>query len=270
MYKLVALDLDGTLLKDDKTISKKNFDVISKARSLGTKIVLSTGRPIKGIEKYIKWLNLECENEYCVVCGGAVVENNKNGEVLSEKKLTKDDLSYLYNLSKKLDVNIHSISLECCITPKISRYSILESSMNDIPLIKVDFENFNMDIPLFKIMYIDEPEVLDRITPLLPPEVYEKYTVVKSAPHFLEFLNKEANKGLGVDALATKLGIKQEEVICIGDSGNDTDMIEYAGLGIAMENAFPEAKEAANFITLSNEEDGVAYAIKKFILDKTV
>jgi hypothetical protein len=101
----------------------------------------------------------------------------------------------------------------------------------------------------------------------LPKELYEKYTIVRSAPYFLEFLNKKSNKGEAVKALANHLGIKQEEVMCIGDAPNDLHMIAYAGLGVAMENAFDEVKEVANFITSSNDESGVAKAIEKFVLE---
>ena len=116
-------------------------------------------------------------------------------------------------------------------------------------------------------MMIDEPEILGPAMEKLPKEVYEKYTVVRSTPFFLEFLNKEVNKGVGVELLAKHLGIKREEVMTFGDAGNDLHMIEYAGLGVAMANAFDEVKEAANYITDTNENDGVAKAIEKFILE---
>ena len=90
--------------------------------------------------------------------------------------------------------------------------------------------------------------------------------MVRSATFFLEFLNKKVNKGTGLELLASHLGVKQEEVIAMGDAGNDLHMIEYAGMGIAMGNAFKEVKEAANYITDNNENDGVATAIEKFVL----
>ena len=117
-------------------------------------------------------------------------------------------------------------------------------------------------------MMIDEPEKLDKAIEKLPKEVYEKYTVVKSAPFFLEFMNKKVNKGVGVELLAKHLNIKQEEIITMGDAGNDLHMIEYAGMGIAMGNATNDIKTIANYITESNNEDGVAKAIEKFVLKK--
>ena len=116
-------------------------------------------------------------------------------------------------------------------------------------------------------MMIDEPAILDKAIARIPAEVKEKYTVLKSAPYFLEILDKRVTKGTGVKSLADALGIQPEEVMAIGDQENDIAMIEYAGVGVAMDNAIPAVKEAANFITKSNLEDGVAYAIEKYVLN---
>lgn len=266
MYKLIALDMDGTLLKDDKTISKANFDAIQTAKAKGIKVILATGRPIKGIQKYLEELNLTNEGDYAVAFNGAVVQGTKHGNVIVEDLMSLDDLKYLYDISKKLQVNIHALTPEDVITPKVSKYSIREATMNNIPLKETDFSTLDRNTLIVKIMFIDEKEILDRVARNLPEEVYEKFTVVRSEPFFLEFLNKTANKGTGVHLLAKSLGIKQEEVICVGDAGNDIHMVEYAGLGVAMENAFPELKNVADYVTKSNEEDGVAHVINKFIL----
>ena len=268
MYKLVALDMDGTLLKEDKTISSKSFAAIKSAKENGVKVVLTTGRPLKGIKRYLKQLNLVNEDDYAIAFNGALIQNVKTGKVISENIMTHDDLKYLYDLSLKLKVNIHALSYDSVLTPKLSKYSQLEASQNQIPLDIVDFNNLDSSIPIVKIMYIDEAEILDRVVKDLPKQIYQKYTVVRSCPYFIEFLNKTVNKGFGVEALADNLGIKREEVICVGDAGNDMHMIKYAGLGVAMGNAFPEVKEAADYVTKTNEEDGVAHAINKFILNK--
>jgi Cof subfamily protein (haloacid dehalogenase superfamily) len=108
---------------------------------------------------------------------------------------------------------------------------------------------------------------LDKAIEQIPKEFYDKYTVVKSAPYFLEFLNKKVNKGVGVKLLAEELGIDMKDVICVGDHENDLEMVQYAGLGVAMENAIDKLKDAANFVTTSNDDDGVAHVINKFILE---
>lgn len=258
--------MDGTLLNEDKKISEANYNAIQKAKKAGVKIVLATGRPLNGIKKYLKHLNLTGEEDYAVVYGGAMVQSIKTEQCLVKNILDMADWEYLYELSKKLNVNIHMLTSMGCITPKDNEYSKIEATMNNIPLIIENPSDNNTEIPI-KIMFIDDPEKLSKVIEALPAEVYEKYTVVKSAPYFLEFLNANANKGTGVKTLAKRLDIKQKEVICIGDAGNDVHMVEYAGLGVAMENAFPELKEVANYITYSNENDGVAHVIDRFIFN---
>ena len=114
-------------------------------------------------------------------------------------------------------------------------------------------------------MFIDPEPVLEEAIKRIPDSFYDEYTIVRSAPFFLEFLNKASSKGTGIKAVGEYLKIPQQEIICIGDAGNDLDMIEFAGLGVAMGNAFKEVKEAADYVTLTNEEDGVAHVIEKFI-----
>ncbi|NMM65379.1 sugar-phosphatase [Clostridium sp. P21] len=267
MYKLLALDMDGTLLNKDKTISKENFDAIENAKKRGVKVVLATGRPLKGIEKYLNQLNLITEEDYAVAFNGAVVQNTKTGEILSQTLMSMDDVKYLYDLSKKLNVNIHVSTPTSCITPKLNKYTKHEADINGLDIELLDLDNLDSNTTIIKVMFVDTDSILDNAVKQFSPEIYDKYTVVRSAPFFLEFINNKANKGVGVDILAKSLGIKREEVICMGDAGNDIHMIEYAGLGVAMGNAFPELKQIANYITKTNEENGVAHVINKFILD---
>ena len=117
-------------------------------------------------------------------------------------------------------------------------------------------------------MFIDEPERLNKVIAQIPASIKEKYMMVQSAPYFLEILHPEVSKGNAVKKLAEKLGIKQQEVMSIGDNGNDLSMIEYAGCGVAMENAIPEVKKSADFQTRSNNENGVAYAIQELVLTR--
>ena len=139
--------------------------------------------------------------------------------------------------------------------------------MNHIPNDIIAVEDVSEDTTIVKVMFVDKPEIIEEVMGNIPEEVSDKYTVVRSAPYYLEFLHKSVNKGAGVAALAEKLNIKQEEVICVGDAGNDIHMIKYAGLGVAMGNAFPEVKRVADFITKTNDQDGVAFIINKFILN---
>ena len=117
-----------------------------------------------------------------------------------------------------------------------------------------------------KIMMIDKPALLDKAISGLPANMRDSYTVLKSAPYFLEILNPLVNKGYGVKMLAEKLGLQQSEVMAIGDQENDLAMIEYAGTGVAMGNAIESVKKIAQFVTKSNREDGVAHVIEELVL----
>lgn len=265
MYKLIAIDMDGTLLKENKTISHRTKKAINVACKKDVKIVLASGRPLEGLDPYLEELGIKSEEDYVMSYNGSIVQNAQTKELIFKNILKGSDLSYLYKISKEVGVNIHAFSKAGCITPRMSEYSALEGEINGIPVLEVDYNTVLPDEDIIKIMFVDPEEVLEEVIKKLPQELYEKYTVVRSASHFLEFLNKKSSKGTGVKALADHLGIKKEEIICIGDAGNDLDMIEFAGLGVAMGNAFDEVKAVADYITYSNEEDGVAHVIEKFI-----
>ena len=268
MYKLIAIDMDGTLLREDKSVSERTKNAIKLAKEKGVYVVIATGRPIDGVSRYLEELDMLGENDYVLSYNGGLVLKTKSREVVSKTVLTGSDLHYLHNLSKELGVNIHAFSeVHGLITPKNSKYTEVEANINGIKIAINDYSDIEDDHSIIKVMMIDEPEVLQKAIDNLPKEVYEKYTVVRSAPFFLEFLNKKVNKGTGVELLAKHLNIKQEEIMTFGDAGNDLDMIVYAGMGVAMANAFDEVKEAANYITDSNENDGVAKAIEKFVLN---
>ncbi len=265
MYKLIAIDMDGTLLTEEKTISPKTKEVIERASKDGVKVVLASGRPVEGLLRYLDELGLNTDHDYVMSFNGSVVQNVGTREILCKNILSGADLDKLYKLSKEIGVNIHAFIPQGCITPVMNEYTQLEGRINKIPVHEADYSEISMDEEVIKIMFIDPEEVLEAAIPKIPASIYEEYEVVRSAPYFLEFLNKNTGKGKAVSALAEKLGIKQEEVMCIGDANNDLEMIEWAGMGVAMENGFSEVKEKANFVTKSNEEDGVAYAISKFL-----
>ncbi|WP_125154042.1 sugar-phosphatase [Clostridium rectalis] len=267
MYKLIALDMDGTLLNSKKNISNSNLTAIKNAKKIGSKVVLATGRPLKGIKKYLKELDLINTEDYCVVFNGAVVQNVKTEEILCKKLLTINDVKNIYDISKDLNIHLHLLTLDSCITPKIGKYTQLESDLNHIPLQIKDFNKLDKNLEVVKVIFADEPDTITKSIEKLPKELFKKFTIVRSAPYFLEFLNKDVNKGTGVQLLAKNLHIPKHNIICVGDAGNDIHMIKYAGLGVAMGNAFPEVKNIADYITLTNDNDGVAHVINKFILN---
>ncbi|HEA9302746.1 TPA: sugar-phosphatase [Escherichia coli] len=239
--KLIAIDMDGTLLLPDHTISPAVKNAIAAARARGVNVVLTTGRPYAGVHNYLKELHMEQPGDY----------------------------RFLEKLSREVGSHFHALDRTTLYTANrdISYYTVHESFVATIPLVFCEAEKMDPNTQFLKVMMIDEPAILDQAIARIPQEVKEKYTVLKSAPYFLEILDKRVNKGTGVKSLADVLGIKPEEIMAIGDQENDIAMIEYAGVGVAMDNAIPSVKEVANFVTKSNLEDGVAFAIEKYVLN---
>ncbi|AXI10509.1 sugar-phosphatase [Oceanobacillus sp. 143] len=269
MYKLIAIDMDGTLLNDSHEVPEDVKLTLEEAKRQGIKIVLCSGRPIGGMRNYIEALNLDEDGDYAIAYNGAFVQDTHTNDVVAQLSLGHDDLVKLHNISVELNSPMHFFDVNGLYTPNanISEYTVLESYLNKIPLAYRQVSDVPTDLSIPKIMFIDKPVNLNQTIQALPEHLNEQYTIVQSSPYFLEFVHPEASKGNAVKRLAEQLGIKQEEVMSIGDNGNDLSMIKYAGCGVAMGNAIPEIKEAADFQTLTNNESGVAYAIEKLALE---
>ncbi|MEH6454631.1 MAG: HAD-IIB family hydrolase, partial [Psychromonas sp.] len=131
-----------------------------------------------------------------------------------------------------------------------------------------DFELLDHDEPILKVMMIDEPDLLTQAIAQLPISLKAKYSMARSLPFFYEFMNPDSNKGKGMKALTKYLNLTAEEVICVGDAENDLEMIQFAGLGVAMSNASDQVKASANYICASNDQDGVAEVFEKYVLNQ--
>ena len=268
MYKLIALDIDGTLLNSDKKMSNENKDAIAAARAKGVRVVLVSGRPTSGMRPSLKELGMDSDDDYVLSFNASVVQKVKSETIIRSQILTGVDAKKLAKVAQQYDVDIHAFSHEKgLITPAHNEYTVLESRVNGEPITLIDFETLEDDELILKVMLVDKPEKLTAAIKQLPASLHEEFTIMQSAPFFLEFLNLNSNKGIGVKALAEHLSIPMEQVICMGDAGNDYHMIKYAGLGVAMGNATDDIKAIADYITASNNEHGVAKAIQKFVLD---
>ncbi|RYM05655.1 sugar-phosphatase [Sporolactobacillus sp. THM7-7] len=269
MIKLIAIDLDGTLLNDEKEITDKTEAVLKEAKRRGVKVVLCTGRPLLGIARYLDQLGLRADGDYGITYNGGLVQKTDTGDVLSEKVLTKEDLVSLYGLSQRLNVPMNFIDLERVYTPAPpeGRPSLYGDIMKALPFVETTIDDLPEDIKINKALFCTDQPILDEAIRHIPDAFFDKYTMMKSRPILLEILNKEVDKGKGLQALGVSLGIKREEMMALGDQENDLAMIHFAGLGVAMGNAIDEVKKAAQFITKTNLEDGVAYAVEKFVLN---
>ncbi|WP_111937475.1 Cof-type HAD-IIB family hydrolase [Clostridium paraputrificum] len=268
MFKLIALDMDGTLLKGDNTISQETKKAINLAKEKGIKIVITTGRPIQGVMNYLEELDLINDDEYVITYNGSSVYNTKTLEPIIRNGITGKDFKDIYKLSKSLGVEFHGFIDECCIAPKENKYTETETLHNNIDVKIIDIENdINDNDFIIKAMILDEKEKLDEAVKNIPKEYFEKYNALRTVSFIFEFMNKDCSKSNALKALCKHLDISPNEVIAFGDGDNDIDMLQFAELGVAMGNSSHYVKSKADYITLSNEEDGIADVIYKKILN---
>ena len=266
MIKLCTIDLDGTLFDKNKNISKENKNAIKLAKKNGCKVVIASGRPINGIIPVLKELDLISADDYVICYNGAKVFNTLTQEIVYSATISGQTVKEIYHEARKLGLFYHAFRKnEELITFEHNPYTDVEARINHIEDHLFDFEKINDNDEFLKCMIVDSDEKITQAMKDINPKYYEEYSVVRSSKIFLEFLNKKTNKGLALIELAKYLNIDMSQTMAIGDAGNDLDMIVNAAIGVAMENAFPEVKKVANFITTSNEESGVAFAINKFV-----
>ena len=266
--KLIAIDIDGTLLNDDRKITPAVYQALKAAEAQGVRIVLCTGRPLTGVQDLLTELDLFTDNDFVITYNGSLVQKTKDQAIISEFGLSHEDYAFVEMTARQLGVHLHVETQDTMFTANrdISPYTVYEAFLVNMPLKYRTPEEMTPDLNIIKMMMIDEPALLDSVIPQLPATLTEQYNVVKSAPFFLEVLNKKAHKGAAVKKLAEHLGIDQSEVMAIGDNENDLTMVEYAGIGVAMANATENVRNMADVITASNEEDGVAKVINEYVL----
>lgn len=266
--KLIAIDIDGTLLTPELTISERVKETVAKAKANGIKIVLCTGRPLPGANEYLDALELKNEGDYAITYNGALVQDTYTQEVLSHHTLDINDFYAIEEMSRKIGVHYHATTGDAMYTSNkdISYYSVREAMLTRMPLKYRTVSEMDKAISVSKMMMIDDPAVLDEGVKQLPQAFLDTYTVLRSEPFYLEVLHPSASKGKALKSLTELLGLTNDEVMAIGDNENDLDMIAYAGMGVAMGNAVPKVKEQAVYITDTNANDGVATVIEKFAL----
>lgn len=273
MIKLLAIDMDGTLLNEEKHIDTPQKEAVQKAIEAGIKVVLCTGRPLFGVLPVYGELELEKYNldEYVILNNGCSLRKTTNWELLDNKEITREDVIYLDKLRKgyNLDLTVSNDDDYFVVGDKANKYTI-----EDGKLVYVDIKPISLEEAtsgkhtFFKSMYLGEEEEIQRFKNDNENLLKDKYDAVLSQIHIFEMLPFGTNKAAALKELAEKLGIKREEIMTIGDGNNDVEMLEFAGIGVAMGNGTESAKKAANYVTDTNENHGVAKAIEKYILSK--
>lgn len=267
MIKLIAIDIDGTLITSNHLITDEVKQAIQTALNHGVKIVLCTGRPTPSAMTYVNELNLNNTDDYLITYNGAVMHRLDSKDPIYQQILEYSDIQDLFACAEKFNTHVHAISDHGIYTPNkdISRYTVLESWLTHMPLFYETPNQLDPHTVYNKLMMVDEPSILDYLVAHLDNNISDRYTILRSEPYYLEFVNNKASKGRAVARLMTKLNLSKDQVMGIGDSGNDLDLMTSCGIGVAMGNATEELKELADYITDTNDNNGVAKAIQKFI-----
>ena len=265
-YKLVAVDMDGTLLTPQLEISKETIETINKVIEKGVIFTLSTGRMYLAALPFANMLNLDVP---IITCNGALTKCSKTGKVYDERVIDKQHSSEIIKYCEDAGLSVSIYSEDNIYIKKNSENVDIHMQLDHAkPQIVNDFASL-LDGSIIKIMFNSNDKYsLEKHTRKLHELYKEKLNFYFSLPYFVEIVHKEANKRNALENLAVKFNIKKEEIIAIGDNFNDLDMIEYAGLGVAMGNAPDYLKDAAQFVTHSNDEDGVRHVLERFILSK--
>ena len=265
--KLIALDLDGTLLTTDKKLTERTKATLKAARDQGVKVVLTTGRPLKAMDFFLKELGTDGhDDEYTITFNGGLVQKN-TGEILDKTVFSIDDVSRIYEETEKLNIPLDAISEGIVYQIQSDQESLYAQFNPALTFIPTAFEDLSSQMTYNKCVTAFAQEPLDAAIANISSDLFNNYEIFKSRDMLLEWSPKNVHKATGLAKLIDHLGIDQSQVMACGDEANDLSMIEWAGLGVAMQNAVPEVKEVANVVTpMTNDEEAVAWAIEKYVL----
>lgn len=263
-YKLVAVDLDDTLLNKEMNITEHAIKVVRQVRERGINITLATGRMFCSAKPYAEQLGI---NLPLITYQGALVKEMQSSAVLlhhtvplelAKQLITDIKKKHNYHINVYIDDQLYAEEL----TPEGQRYQkICRIKMNTVG----DMLKF-LNKPPTKILVSASEQQVDALMQELKPVYGKQLHVTKSKAYFLEFSHPKANKGEALAMLAGRLGVERDQIMAIGDGYNDVEMLDYAGTGVVVANARDEIKKLADYVTLSNERDGVADVLEKLVL----
>lgn len=264
-YRLIAVDLDGTIVKSDQTISSYTQEVLLRVQRQGIKVVIASGRPTYGTSHVANTLHLDEFGGYVMSYNGGEICNWTTKEMLHAQTLDNDVLPYIYKFAREHNMPIMTYMGKEVVSEVADNDYIRYSSMrNRMPIRQVEnFLETTQSAPIVKCIIVGASEQLQSVEAELQTALGQRASAYRSEPFFLEIVPHGIDKARGLEVLLQKTGIRQAELIAFGDGYNDIPMLQFAGMGVAMENAAKEIKKAANMVTCSNNDDGVALAIEK-------
>ncbi|GAV21539.1 Cof-type HAD-IIB family hydrolase [Carboxydothermus pertinax] len=262
-YQLLAVDLDDTFLTRELQVSPRVKDAVLVALAKGIIVTLATGRMYRSAKKYaFSFLG----DIPLITYNGALIKYSQAGREIYHKPVPGELALAIYRKVKGyFHLNVYQD--DELLVEEDNQYIRDYSKLAGVPFrVVADLEERLYQKAPTKLLAIGDPEDLNRLWNEARDEFSGKLHITKSKPHYLEFLAPEVNKGEALKALAAHLGIPLKATVAVGDSYNDLEMLEVAGLGVAMGNALPVVKKRADFIIPGNDEDGIAYLINEVIL----
>ncbi len=265
---MIVLDLDGTLTNRDKVITQKNKEMLMKAQKMGKIVVLASGRPTYGVMPLAEELCLADYGGYILSYNGGIIMNCRNREVVFERKLPVEANKRILQVAQDEGVEWLSYQDDFIVTSNPeSPYVQLESRINQLRVRKIEDGMSYMDFSVPKILLVDDGDYLALVEGRAKASLGRNFSIYRSEPFFLEILPRGIDKAQCLEQLLGNIGVRRDEMIACGDGYNDLSMIKFAGLGVAMENAVLPVRNAADYVTYSNNDDGVAHVVEKFLLD---
>jgi len=266
-YKAIVLDLDGTLTNSKKEITPKTRKALMKAQRQGIRVILASGRPTYGIRPIADELEIGSYGGYVMAYNGGCITEWNSKQIVFNQILDEALVPKLYRAAKEGEHNFEILTYQgegIAATNIEDEYVRHEAFINKMPLTLFDNFVHQVQHPINKCLIVGSPTPLAQLESELATTLKGRCSVYRSADFFLECVPMGIDKAASLARLLPTLDITKDEIIAAGDGYNDLSMIEYAGLGVAMENAADDIKAKADYVTLSNEEDGIAHILEKF------
>lgn len=265
---MLVLDVDGTLLNDNKEVSKRTLATLRKVQQMGVRIMLASGRPTYGLLGLAKMLELDTYNGYVMAYNGGQVIRAADGEVIFERRINPELIPYLEKKADKNGFGILTYNEDCIVTNMPDNPHIkAEAELNGMKIVYEEHFSIAIDfIPCKCMLVSDDEEALVGLENHWKRRLDGVLDVFRSEPFFLEVVGCRVNKANTLAAVMEMEGIKTDDIVVFGDGVADVTMLQLASFGIAMGNAPGSVKRCADYITLSNNEDGVAVAVEKAFL----
>lgn len=269
-YKLIVIDVDGTMLNSKRELTKRTVQTLRKVQQMGIRVALASGRPTYGILPLAKAIDLGMYDGFIISYNGAQVMEARTGQILFERRIDPQMVPYLEKKARKMGLTMAYYDGNEVVSTDIQNPHIVdEAEMNGMTLRQDEELSLSMDDWPAEVMLVsDDEEALTSLEQHMQRHLNGVMDTIHSNPYYLEIVGYQVGKSYAMGALVQKMGIGMAEVLAIGDGEADINMIQMAGTGVAMANATEGVRRCADFTTLSNDEDGAALAIEKAIMEE--